>query len=138
MHALRHSRRFGRLFAVWLLVWFMSMVAARVPPAAGVASLGAAAAVAATQADHEHHHGQVAEEPDAEAGPTGPQLHSGHASGSPSHCPLCTHGAAPPPPAFASAPGADHAGERPAAPALPAPRVRTDAPPPARGPPLFS
>ena len=138
MQSLRHSRRLGRLLAVWLLLWFVAMAATRVLPPAG-ADQARLVAAASAHADHQgHHQGHVADEPAQGEAEVAVGLHAGHASGSVSHCPLCTHGAAPPPPQFAALPAGaapiDHPGAQRAAPV----RVRTDAPPPARGPPLLS
>ena len=138
MHGLRNSRRFGRLLAVWLLLWFVAMATTRVPPALGTADPHVAAAIASAHVDHEGHHGHVAEESADDGAEVAVNVHAGHASGSLSHCPLCAHGAAPPPTLFAPAPAGEVATGPVAAPAAAPLRVRTDAPPPARGPPLFS
>lgn len=139
MHALRHSRRLGRLLALWLLLWFVAMAVTRVPPPVGADQAPSATAVASAHVDHEgHHHGTMADEREASHSDSAVGLHGAHASGSPSHCPLCTCGAAPPPPQFAPAQADEQPADCPAARTDSPLRVRTDAPPPARGPPLFS
>ncbi|GAB3764002.1 hypothetical protein GCM10028796_18270 [Ramlibacter monticola] len=138
MHGLRNARRFGRLLAVWLLLWFVAMATTGVPPALGTGDAQVAAALAGAHVDHEGHHGHAAEESAGDDTEVAVNVHAGHASGSPSHCPLCAHGAAPPPTQFAPAPAGEVATDPAAAPGAAPPRVRTDAPPPARGPPLLS
>ena len=123
MNALRRTRHFGRLLAAWLLLSFIAMTAMPMG-AMGSALLADDICV---QADGER-------EGIAQARP----LRAGHGDGSLSHCPLCMHAAAPPPAPFAQR----LAPEAPVAPIAAAPRsaarVLTAAPPPARGPPVFS
>ena len=114
MNALRRTRTFGRLLAAWLLLSFIVMTA--VPMAAGASVPSIADDICAQS----------------------PSLHAGHGDGSVSHCPLCMHAAAPPPGPFAERLAAEAPVAPPAASPRSVARVRTDAPPPARGPPDFS
>jgi hypothetical protein len=161
MHRLRSTRSLGRFLAVWLLAWFVAMsftarahdseasvAAACVVPAV---SGGAGDNVNPAHAGHGGHAGQAAHEahPDHHAnaesagggcgaGHLAHDAHLGHASGSSGHCPLCLHAAVPPPPQFLQAVSEAPPDEVPvAAPGI-HPSVRTDVPPPARAPPLFS
>ena len=140
MHALRRSRSIGRYFAVWLLLWFVAMAARPVLPLSGAhsACLAAPAESGAEHAGHEGHedgHAQAcsdAQEADGDSG------HGDHAAGSPQHCPLCMHAAAPPPPHVAYDSGSVAPAD-PGAAFLRVPlRVRATLPPPARAPPLLS
>lgn len=144
MHGLRNSRGFGRLLAGWLLLWFVAMavtppalqaIAPAVPVAGAAAGdlhedCGSQADEASPDALHAHHalHAQ-----DGAADP-----HAGHAAGSAVHCPLCLHAGAPPQAASAQPSPGDAPGLQVAAAEAPALRVRSAAPPPGRGPPLFS
>lgn len=125
MNALRRNTRpYARLLAAWMLLWFMAMTAMPMGmPHAGELPEGDIC----VQADAGH-----------EALGASTDQHAGHGDASMSHCPLCLQAAAPPPPQFAQ--GA--ASPAPQAPAdanrRSALRVRTDAPPPARGPPALS
>jgi hypothetical protein len=124
MDALRRSRSTGRVIAAWLLLWFVVMTArgALLQPQAASGSCDAVAAHAA------HHHAACGDE-EEQADP--------HA-GSHQDCPVCMHGAAPPPPAVAlvgASPAPVDRTLRPRRSHVPAQAV---APPPARGPPLVS
>jgi hypothetical protein len=125
MSTFRRLRTFSRFLAAWLVMWFVAMTAGPLAqqPAAGL------------EAGHHHHAAQQAQ-PAFDEGTQ--DLHASHGSGSASHCPLCLHAAAPPP-LLACNPGA---GDPPSAAIRPCAkahaRVRTDAPPPARGPPVLS
>jgi hypothetical protein len=61
-----------------------------------------------------------------------------HAAGHQSHCPLCLHAAAPPPSLSGERVASAAAGALPPAACSRGVPVRTDVPPPARGPPLAS
>jgi hypothetical protein len=150
MHALRRSRNFGRLFAAWLLLWFLAMTARPIlalpdlREACALVPIEQAAddAAHAAHADHgdgEHHAGhELADAACDAATADAHSAHADHASGSAQHCPVCMHAAAPPGPQFAHAPeGAAPAEATPVEPRAPL-RSRTDVPPPARGPPLSS
>jgi hypothetical protein len=114
----RHHRTFSRIFAGWLLLWLVTMTTA--PPAQSpVGMVVPSAEQGADNCAHED------------------MQHTGHAAGSATHCPLCAHGATPPP--ILQAEPVAHAGDfhselRDQAPL----RLRTDVPPPARGPPALS
>lgn len=125
MNALRRSTRpYARLLAAWLLLWFMAMTAMPM----GVPHAG------------ELPDGDICVQSDAghEAPAPSADRHAGHGDASMAHCPLCLQAAAPPPLQLAQG----LASQTPQAPAdanrRSAPRVRTDAPPPARGPPVLS
>jgi hypothetical protein len=147
MQATHRSRRFGRLMAAWLLLWFLAMSGAPLGAPSGVLNAHSPPSIKGDAKDvadcghaaHHHHpdHDQAAQPLDpCAAGPE--DVHARHAAGSLSHCPLCLHGAAPPPvvlPAFAAA---DTPVERPAHVTRSVRRPRTDVPPPARGPPALS
>lgn len=119
MHELRRSRRLGRLLAAWLLLWFVAMAAVPITPPA---SLGA----------HLEHDAQSCDDVLEQ------DLHAAHASGSLSHCPVCMHAAASPPPQLWPRFAADTPADRPAAHRRTHVSTRTDVPPPARGPPVLS
>lgn len=144
MQAIHRYRRFGRLLAAWLLLWFLAMSAAPFVPLSAAGPRAAASADSETEdvancdaAEHHHHHAeQSAQEPDACA-PSQVDVHAGHGAGSLSHCPLCLQGAAPPPEVLAALLRADAPAERPAVVSRSVRRTRTDVPPPARGPPLL-
>lgn len=132
MHTLRSTRRMARLVAGWVLLWFVVMTAA---------PLGAAPAMHEACADfaaHAEHAGHAAQACDADAAADIHAAHAERGAGGTGHCPVCLHAAAPPPPlAGERLPGIVPASVHAAAPAAPL-RVRTAAPPPARGPPPFS
>lgn len=148
MKAIHRSRCFGRLLAAWLLLWFLAMSAAPLGPLSSLGGLRSTASVAneaqhvadcgagAAEHQHSHHHqpGQAAETPDTCAG-VPVDVHAGHTAGSLSHCPLCLHGAAPPVVVLAALAGAGAPAERATAARRSVLRTRTEAPPPARGPP---
>ncbi len=146
MHAIHRSRRFGRLLAAWLLLWFVVMSAAPLGPLSALGGLHSAASIASEgdvddcgTAAHQHHdHDEEAAQPPDGSAASPLDVHAGHGAGSLSHCPLCLHGAAPPPVVLASSSGAEAPAERPAAAPRSVPRTRTDVPPPARGPPALS
>jgi len=150
----RRTRSIGRVLAAWLLLWFAAM-SFTVPAPLSVAVSGEACPAASGEggsahAGHAGHEGHAAHPGHAghaghDAGPCGDggqadahDAHAGHASGSPNHCPLCMHAAVPPPPQFAQGPAEAAPAEVPIAAPRVHPRVRTDVPPPARAPPLFS
>jgi hypothetical protein len=138
MHALRRSRSIGRYFAVWLLLWFVAMAARPMVPLPGVHS-ACQVALAESGAGHAGHQGHE-HDGHAQACADAPQadVHDGHASGSPQHCPLCMHAAAPPPPPIACDRGSVAPADLGAPLARVHLRVRTALPPPARAPPLLS
>jgi hypothetical protein len=143
MNALRRSRSIGRYLAVWLLLWFVAMSARPVLPLSGAQSacLVAPAESGAEHAEHEGHEGHEdghaqacsdTQEADGDGG------HGGHAAGSPQHCPLCMHAAAPPPPHVAYDSGSVAPADPGATLSRVPLRVRATLPPPARAPPLLS
>jgi hypothetical protein len=134
MTFLLRSHRFVRLLAAWLLLWFLVMAMPQ-PLPLQVAPLADPCPAAGVGAIEEAHAGGHA--PACEAAQQ-PGLHAGHGAGATSHCPLCLHAAAAPPPRLGPrlpvfAPE-DRTSRRPRI----SLRVRTDAPPPARGPPRLS
>ena len=110
--------------AAWLLLSFVAMTAPLELPRLADAPIVAIRAAADVRCGHANEHKD--------------DLHGGHTAGSASHCPLCTHAAAPQSPQ----PAECAAGHAPSGPLIPgqraAVRVRTAAPPPGRGPPVFS
>lgn len=146
MEAIRQSHRFGRLLAVWLLLWFISMSAGPLGPMFQRAALSYGSAAEYVAADntalqaleHEHHRPELAAQPGDLCTGSQADVHAGHGTGSQSHCPLCLHCAAPPPAAFAQILGADAPFQRPALLPFGTLHVRSDAPAPPRGPPVLS
>jgi hypothetical protein len=150
MHGLRNSRGIGRLLAAWLLLSFIAMAGRPLAPMAAGQPLVVASALAASAHEPGQEHCGPARAPDATAAPHAdhaghaPQAddsadaHGGHAPGSPVHCPLCLHAAAPPVALPALPSRGDAPGLQVAAREAPAARVRSDAPAPGRGPPAFS
>ena len=141
-----HSHRFIRLVAAWLLLWFLVMAVPAPLPLAQVAEpcsaagsdvaarpLDAAPSGAELQ-DEQNHAGHLLACADAQQ----PDVHAGHGAGAATHCPLCLHAAAPPHPRLAAAAPAIAPDDRTSAPPRLHLRVRSDAPPPARGPPRLS
>lgn len=147
MQATHRSRRFGRFVAVWLLLWFVAMSTAPVGPLSALVGVhhlesGTGDAKDVTdcgRAGHHHHHGdeQAAQARDGCAA-SAVEAHADHETGSSSHCPLCLHGAAPPPVVPAVLAAAETPAERLVQPTRSVRRPRTDVPPPARGPPALS
>lgn len=141
MNALRRAHRFGRLLAAWLLFSFLAMAVAPVGPlgAADASRLAAGPPTGelCSDANDLGRHDQVGLS-EHQADPDTDHLHADDAAGCLSHCPLCMHAAAPPPllPAPRLTGGAPTGRPTPAQ--RPAARVRTAAPPPGRGPPVFS
>lgn len=137
------SRRFGRLLAAWLLLWFVVMGAAPVGPLLAAAGLHSHESVASDAEDDsdcgsDHHHaGDAAQAIDGFAS-SQVDAHAGHGANSLSHCPLCLHCGAPPPVPVAVLAADDTTAERPARAVGSVRRTRTDVPPPARGPPALS
>jgi hypothetical protein len=133
MYELRRHRRLGRFLAAWLLLWVVAMAWSPSPPPAQAhaqahvhvhaADAGASAADEDAPCPHEH---------------VAVDVHAGHASGSPSHCPLCTFGAAPPPVLLANATGRKAPSEPPRVRLRPLSFGRIELAPPARGPPVLS
>jgi hypothetical protein len=130
MNTLGRSHRFARLLAAWLLLWFvvMSLPQTLAQPAQ------APSASASECDDHEGHHGHEIVRDHAQH----EDVHAAHGSGATKHCPLCLHAAAPPPPLIAAASPEIAPADRASTPRRIHLPVRTDAPPPARGPPLLS
>ncbi len=127
MQALRRSRTFARLLAAWLLLWFaaMGMQPWRADTAAGQRTPNAVAHAGHAEGPRDETHGSG-------------HAHAGHAVAGSVHCPLCLHAAAPPPPLLSERLPDAAPLSRPAVGSRTLPRVRTDVPPPARGPPLLS
>lgn len=137
MHALRHSRGIGRFLAAWLLLWFVAMAASPLPlpHQAGHAKAGHVDESRAACAGHHAHAGHA---PQACAGADDLYADGNGDAANPSHCPVCLHVAAPPSPPLArmlpdAAPGATASASFDTQ-----LRIRTAAPPPARGPPQLS
>jgi hypothetical protein len=135
MIGLRRARRFARLLAACLLLSFITMTAAPFG-----ALYDALAFASGSAADDEHcaeaahpgahaHSGPVAQPDGSDAG----LAHAGHAT----HCPLCTHAAAPPS-AIALAAACGPSASSPPLPCDREVRAASAAPPPGRGPPSFS
>lgn len=124
MNALRQHHGIGRLLAAWLLLWFGAMSATPPAPPRGVDHAGAGC-----MAHHAH------------SGDHSPacvdDLGDAHAQ-DPSHCPVCLHAAAPPPPQRVLALPHGLPGDPPEASFDAFVPPRTAAPPPARGPPRFA
>lgn len=93
---------------------------------------------AASEAHHHHHGGAGRANGGCGVQSHAHDAHAGHATGSSQHCPLCLHAAVPPPPQFEQGLSAAAPIDVAAAVQRLHPRVRTDVPPPARAPPLFS
>ena len=135
MQTLRRSRTLARLLAAWVLLWFGAML---LSPFVDAAAAAQACAAGAAHAGHEGHPGHRDAACNEKADDVLHAGHAGHGNGSLAHCPVCMQAAAPPPAAVAHATaGVQPAGPR-AAPVRAQVRVRTDVPPPARAPPLFS
>jgi hypothetical protein len=142
MHRLRNNfHGLGRLLAGWLLLWFVAMAAAPLalpttPAAAHEANAGHA--MHAAHDAHAGHAGHAGHEAHAVSVADPHENHAGHSAGSAAHCPLCLHAAAPPQAAPAQPLPGDAPSLQVAAMAAVVLRVRSDAPPPGRGPPAFS
>jgi hypothetical protein len=146
MDRLRSSHRLGRLLAAWLLLWCLAMTAVPIPPPVLVKSdramqvAGSGAEVSHCGEVQDEHHAHDAHEghrPDA-SGQIPTDAHGDHGSGSVSHCPMCTHAAAPELAQPGQMPTVGCAGVRLLVEHSGTLRVRTDAPPPGRGPPALS
>jgi hypothetical protein len=143
MQAMYRSRRFGRLLAAWLLLWFVLMSAAPVGPLLTAAASHSPESVASDSedaADCGSDHDHIGHAAQALDGFTTSQVdaHAGHGANSLSHCPLCLHCGAPPAAAVAVLAADDATAERPPPALGSVRRTRTDVPPPARGPPALS
>ncbi|GGH66964.1 hypothetical protein GCM10010975_36300 [Comamonas phosphati] len=143
MHELRSARRFSRFLMAWLLLWFVAMAmplkgldVLEDAWSATVSTIGPNASDICTYTEGEAT--GVYQIHDAEVPGSPSDLHSGHASGDPSHCPLCLQAAAPPGSLLARIPGSGAPSEPRYVQHYMHEQVRTDVPPPARAPPVFS